>query len=173
MKAIKNSLVCALLLSCLAAAPAVAADMGSIANLLESLSDMTRAADRAHEDYLSAVNGGRDYSRYERDWRNRESSLERERIRIMARVADVPESRIRAMREEGRSWASIARRYNLDDDRFYGSSRYDRERDQWRGTPPGLAKKGGMPPGQAKKMYQDSDFGRGHGKGHGKGHDKW
>lgn len=65
-------------LFCLSAAPATAGSLDSFSDMLGNLSDMARAADRAHDDYLDAMNGGRDYGRYERDWRQRESSLERE-----------------------------------------------------------------------------------------------
>ena len=151
MKISRFACAAAALALCLWAAPAVSGSLDSLASMMENLSDMTRAADRAHNDYVDAMNGGRDYGRYERDWRQRESSLERERIRVMARMAGVSESRIRDMRRDGQSWGSIARRYDIDPDRFYGSSPYDHDRDKWRGTPPGLAKKGGMPPGLEKK----------------------
>ena len=163
----KSLLVLVMGLFCLSAAPATAGSLDSFSGMLGNLSDMARAADRAHDDYLDAMNGGRDYGRYERDWRQRESSLERERVRVMARMAGVSVSRIRNMRQDGLSWGNIARRYDIDPDRFYGKSPYDRDRDSWRGTPPGLAKKGGtppglekkggMPPGQAKKMHRYDD----------------
>ena len=163
----KSLLALALGLFCLSAMPAAAGSLDSFSDMLGNLSDMARAADRAHDNYQDAMNGGRDYGRYERDWRQRESSLERERVRVMARMTGASESRIRNMRQDGLSWGNIARRYDIDPDRFYGKSPYDRDRDSWRGTPPGLAKKGGtppglekkggMPPGQAKKMHRYDD----------------
>jgi len=102
--------------------------------------------------------GGRDYSRYDRDWRNAESRLERARIRTMAHIAGVSESRIRSLRDDGYSWERIARKYKVDPRRFgYGQSCYDHDRDKWKGVPPGLAKKGGLPPGQAKKFKEHHD----------------
>lgn len=164
----KSWLALGMALCCLSATPAVSGSLDSFSDMLGNLSDMTRAADRAHDDYMDAMNGGRDYGRYERDWRQRESGLESERVRVMSRMAGVSESRIRNMRQDGLSWGSIARKYNIDSDRFYGRSPYDRDRDNWRGTPPGLAKKGGMPPGQAKKggmppgqakkMHRNNDY---------------
>ena len=164
----KACLALAMALFWLSASPAVAGSLDSFSDMLGNLSDMARAADRAHDDYQDAMNGGRDYGRYERDWRQRESDLERARVRTMARMAGVSESRIRNMRQDGMSWGGIARRYDIDPDRFYGRSPYDNDRDNWRGNPPGLAKKGGtpaglekkggMPPGQAKKMRRNDDY---------------
>ena len=147
--------------------PAFSGSLDAFSDALENLADMTRAADRAHEAMQSAIHGGAPYDRYERDWRSYESQLERERIRVMARIAGVSESRIRDMRRNGVGWDQIARRYDVDPRRFgYGFSQYDRDRDFWRGTPPGLAKKGGMPPGQAKK---EGGFHEGRGHGNHKG----
>ena len=153
-------------LLCTASAPAMALNLGDFASALDSLATLSRAADDAHSALDRAVNGGKDYSRYERDWRTSERRLENERVRVMARMAGVSESRIREMRSNGEGWDRICRRYDVEPSRFgYGGSRYDHDRDSWRGTPPGLAKKeGGMPPGQYKKEHGD--------KGHGHGHDK-
>ena len=146
--------------------PSFSGSLDAFSDALENLADMTRSADRAHEAFQDAMNGGRPYDRYERDWRSYESRLERERIRVMARIAGVSESRIRDMRQGGASWERIARRYDVDPRRFgYGFSQYDRDRDSWRGTPPGLAKKGGMPPGQAKKDGYHEPRGHGNHKG--------
>ena len=146
----------ALAAACCLCTPVQAADLNVFANLLEDLGHATRAADHARESFEDAFNGGRDYSRYERDWRDSESRLERDRVRAMARIAGVSEARIRSLRDDGRSWSDIARRYDVDPARFgYGISRYDHDRDQWKGVPPGLAKKGGLPPGQAKKLDKD------------------
>lgn len=140
---------------CLAPLPAFSGSLDSFSDALESLADMTRAADRAHDALNDAMRGGRDYSRYDRDWRNAESRLERARVRTMAHIAGVSESRIRSLRNDGYSWERIARKYNVDPHKFgYGQSQYDRERDKWKGVPPGLAKKGGLPPGQAKKTKE-------------------
>lgn len=134
--------------------PAPAQNLDSFAEALESLADMTRAADRARDALDDALNGDKDYSRYERDWRDREIRLERERVRTMARIAGVSESRIRGLRRDGISWEAIARRYHIEPKKFgWGFSRYDRERDAWKGVPPGLAKKGSPPPGRAKKLH--------------------
>lgn len=136
----------------LAPVPAFSGTLSSFSDALENLSDMTRSADQAHEALQDAMRGGSSYDRYERDWRNAESRLERERVRTMARIAGVSESRIRSLRDDGYGWDRIARKYHVDPAEFgYGRSRYDHERDSWKGVPPGLAKKGGMPPGQAKK----------------------
>ena len=136
----------------LAPLPAFSGSLDSFSDALEQLADMTRAADRAHESLNDALRGGRDYSRYDRDWRNAESRLERARVRTMAHIAGVSESRIRSLRDDGYSWERSARKYNVDPRRVgYGQARYDHERDKWRGVPPGLAKKGGVPPGLAKK----------------------
>lgn len=130
-----------------------ASGLEAFSGALESLADMTRSADRARESLEDAMSGGRDYSRYDSDWRSQESRLERERIRVMAQIAGVSESRIRSLRDSGYGWDRIAKKYDVDPRRFgYGSSRYDSERDKWKGVPPGLAKKGGLPPGQAKKI---------------------
>ena len=147
----KACLALAMALFWLSASPAVAGSLDSFSDMLGNLSDMARAADRAHDDYRDAMNGGRDYGRYERDWRQRESDLERERVRAMARMAGVSESRIRNMRQDGMSWGGIARRYTIAPDRFYGRSPYDNDRDNWRGNPPGLAKKGGTPQGLKRR----------------------
>ena len=126
----------------LAPLPAFSGNLSNFSDALEQLADMTRAADRAHDALNDAMQGGRDYSRYDRDWRNAESRLERARIRTMAHIAGV----------------SIARKYKVDPRRFgYGQSRYDHDRDKWKGVPPGLAKKGGLPPGQAKKFKEHHD----------------
>ena len=97
------------------------------------------------------MQGGRDYSRYDRDWRNAESRLERARIRTMAHIAGVSESRIRSLRDDGYSWERIARKYKVDPRRFgYGQSRYDHDRDKWKGVPPGLARREGFRPDRRK-----------------------
>lgn len=122
--------------------PAFSGNLSNFSDALEQLADMTRAADRAHDALNDAMQGGRDYSRYDRDWRNAESRLERARIRTMAHIAGVSESRIRSLRDDGYSWERIARKYKVDPRRFgYGQSRYDHDRDKWKGVPPGLAKK--------------------------------
>lgn len=142
----------------LAPLPAFSGNLSNFSDALEQLADMTRAADRAHDALNDAMQGGRDYSRYDRDWRNAESRLERARIRTMAHIAGVSESRIRSLRDDGYSWERIARKYKVDPRRFgYGQSRYDHDRDKWKGVPPGLAKKGGLPPGQAKKFKEHDD----------------
>ena len=134
------------------ASPVQAADLEGFSDALEHLADLTRAADRARSAFDEAVRGGNEYSRYDRDWREREAELERERIRTMARITGVSESRLRDLRREGNGWERIARMYDVDPRRFgYGLSSADPDRDLWRGTPPGLAKKGGIPPGLAKK----------------------
>ena len=79
----------------LAPLPAFSGNLSNFSDALEQLADMTRAADRAHDALNDAMQGGRDYSRYDRDWRNAESRLERARIRTMAHIAGVSESRIR------------------------------------------------------------------------------
>lgn len=147
----KSCCFLAVTLLLLTAPTAQARDLSAFSDLLGALSDMTYAADRAQDAFTDAREHNRDSDRYERDWRERESSLERERIRAMARIAGVSETTIRRMRDNGTSWSSIARRYDVDARWFSGLSPRDDERDKWRGTPPGLAKKGGMPPGQAKK----------------------
>lgn len=138
----------------LCVAPAsYAGRLDAFSDALEELAEMTRSADRAHDAWEDAVRGKRDYERYERDWYERESRLEHARVRTVARMADVSESRIRELRRQGYGWDRIARQYNIDSRRFgYGLSRYDHERDRWKGVPPGLAKKGGLPPGQVKKL---------------------
>ena len=86
----------------LAPLPAFSGNLSNFSDALEQLADMTRAADRAHDALNDAMQGGRDYSRYDRDWRNAESRLERARIRTMAHIAGVSESRIRSLpRREG------------------------------------------------------------------------
>lgn len=80
----------------LAPLPAFSGNLSNFSDALEQLADMTRAADRAHDALNDAMQGGRDYSRYDRDWRNAESRLERARIRTMAHIAGVSESRIRS-----------------------------------------------------------------------------
>ena len=133
--------------------PAFSGNLEHFSDALSNLADMTSAADRAYD----ALKNARDddaYSRYDRDWRNAESRLERERVRTMAHIAGVSEARIRSLRNDGYGWERIAQKYHIDPGRFgYGHSRYDRERDKWKGVPPGLAKKGGMPPGQMKKEH--------------------
>ena len=71
----------------LAPLPAFSGNLSNFSDALEQLADMTRAADRAHDALNDAMQGGRDYSRYDRDWRNAESRLERARIRTMAHIA--------------------------------------------------------------------------------------
>ena len=93
----------------LAPLPAFSGNLSNFSDALEQLADMTRAADRAHDALNDAMQGGRDYSRYDRDWRNAESRLERARIRTMAHIAGVSESRIRSLRDDGYSWERIAR----------------------------------------------------------------
>lgn len=88
----------------LAPLPAFSGNLSNFSDALEQLADMTRAADRAHDALNDAMQGGRDYSRYDRDWRNAESRLERARIRTMAHIAGVSESRIRSLRDDGYSW---------------------------------------------------------------------
>lgn len=83
-------------------------------------------------------------------------------------MSGVSELRIRNMRQDGMSWGGIARRYDIDPDRFCGRSPYDNDRDNWRGNPPGLAKRAARlpvltrkavcPPGQAKKMRRNDDY---------------
>ena len=73
----------------LAPLPAFSGNLSNFSDALEQLADMTRAADRAHDALNDAMQGGRDYSRYDRDWRNAESRLERARIRTMAHIAGV------------------------------------------------------------------------------------
>ena len=135
----------------LAPVQAFAGSLDAFSDALENLSDMTRAADRAHDALEEAMRGGRDYNRYDRDWRTAESRLERARVSTMARIAGVSESRIRSLRDDGYSWERIARKYDIEPRRFGYSSPYDGKRDHWKGVPPGLAGKGGMPPGQLKK----------------------
>ena len=91
----------------LAPLPAFSGNLSNFSDALEQLADMTRAADRAHDALNDAMQGGRDYSRYDRDWRNAESRLDRARIRTMAHIAGVSESRIRSLRDVGYSWATI------------------------------------------------------------------
>ena len=50
--------------------PAFSGNLSNFSDALEQLADMTRAADRAHDALNDAMQGGRDYSRYDRDWRN-------------------------------------------------------------------------------------------------------
>ena len=115
----------------LAPLPAFSGNLSNFSDALEQLADMTRAADRAHDALNDAMQGGRDYSRYDRDWRNAESRLERARIRTMAHIAGVSESRIRSLRDDGYSWERIARKYKVDPRRCgYGQSRYDHDRDK-------------------------------------------
>ena len=102
----------------LAPLPAFSGNLSNFSDALEQLADMTRAADRAHDALNDAMQGGRDYSRYDRDWRNAESRLERARIRTMAHIAGVSESRIRSLRDDGYSWERIARKYKVDPRRF-------------------------------------------------------
>lgn len=163
-----------------------AADLGSIGDTLGSLGDLINEADRARERF-ERRQSDRDY---ERRWRDNEYRLEEARIDTLARKAGVSRDRIRDMRADGASWSDICRRYDIDPRSIgYGVrsyKNYDREhdddlyrgyyRDHPHGGPPGLMKKGGMPPGQAKKMSGDPDDGyddgnRGKGKGKGKGKD--
>lgn len=148
--------------------PAFSGNLSNFSDALEQLADMTRAADRAHDALNDAMQGGRDYSRYDRDWRNAESRLERARIRTMAHIAGVSESRIRSLRDDGYSWERIARKYKVDPRRFgYGSLATITIGISGRACPPdlprkaaslrGSAKKGGLPPGQAKKFKEHHD----------------
>ena len=135
----------------LAPLPAFSGNLSNFSDALEQLADMTRAADRAHDALNDAMQGGRDYSRYDRDWRNAESRLERARIRTMAHIAGVSESRIRSLRDDGYSWERIARKYKVDPRRFgYGQSRYDHDRDKWKGVPPALPRREGFRPDRRK-----------------------
>lgn len=156
-----------------------AADLGDIADSLGALGDLINEADRARERFEQRQS---DRS-YEREWRDREYRLEEGRIDTLARKAGVSRDRIRDMRRDGASWTDICRRYDLDPRTIgYGTRTYrgyDREhdddlyrgyyRDHPHGGPPGLMKKGGMPPGQAKKNqdYDDDAPGKGN-KGKGK-----
>lgn len=120
---------------------AAAGDLAPVSDALESLADLSRAADRANEVFLDAFNGGRDYSRYERDWREHEWRLEHSRVRALSRAAGVSESRIRHLRENGCGWGEIAHRYDVDPRVLgYGASPHDGERDHWRGRPPKYGK---------------------------------
>ncbi|MFQ8888273.1 MAG: hypothetical protein ACLR7Z_07935 [Bilophila wadsworthia] len=141
----------------LAPLPAFSGNLSNFSDALEQLADMTRAADRAHDALNDAMQGGRDYSRYDRDWRNAESRLERARIRTMAHIAGVSESRIRSLRDDGYSWERIARKYKVDPRRLDTAVSLRSRSDKWKGVPPGLAKKGGLPPGQAKKFKEHHD----------------
>ena len=132
----------------LAPLPAFSGNLSNFSDALEQLADMTRAADRAHDALNDAMQGGRDYSRYDRDWRNAESRLERARIRTMAHIAGVSESRIRSLRDDGYSWERIARKYKVDPRRFgYGQSRYGIS---GRACPPDLPRREGFRPDRRK-----------------------
>lgn len=132
--------LCALALG--APVRAAAGDLAPVSDALESLADVSRAADRANEAFLDAFNGGRDYSRYERDWRDHEWRLEQARVRALSRAAGVSESRIRHLRESGCGWGEIAHRYDVAPHILgYGSSPHDRDRDHWRGHPPKYSKR--------------------------------
>lgn len=139
-----------------------AADLGTLSDTLGNIGGVLRDADAARERYERRSSD----ANYEREWRDREYKLEETRVDEVARQAGVSRSQVRDMRADGRSWDEICRRYNVDTRRIgYGSSsnrNYDRDRDNDlyrgyydkhpKGGPPGLMKKGGMPPGQAKKQ---------------------
>lgn len=138
----------------------------SLTDTLDNLSDLSRSADDARAAYDRAKSSGGDYSSHERQWHERENRLENARVERLAKESGVSKSKIRSMRRDGESWENIARRNGQDPSRLgYGSSRYDHDRDGWKGTPPGLAKKGGMPPGQAKKMDKSRGYDDGHYRG--------
>lgn len=131
--------LCALALG--APVRAAAGELAPVSEALESLADVSRAADRANEVFLDAFNGGRDYSRYERDWHEHEWRLEQARVRALSRATGASESRIRHLRESGCGWGEIAHRYDVDPRILgYGSSPHDRDRDHWRGHPPKYSK---------------------------------
>lgn len=138
------------------------------ADTLSSLSDVLRGADDARDLYYRNRSGS-DAARYEREWRDREYALEEARIRRMAKEANVSPSRIADMREDGRSWQDIAKRYSVDPKVIYYGHRapdgYDRDHDHGLQERiykdhPGKAKghyKGTAdgPPGQYKKDKKD------------------
>ncbi|MFQ9867884.1 MAG: hypothetical protein ACLRWP_13535 [Bilophila wadsworthia] len=132
----------------LAPLPAFSGNLSNFSDALEQLADMTRAADRAHDALNDAMQGGRDYSRYDRDWRNAESRLERARIRTMAHIAG-GESRIRSCATTATAGSALpgnTRSIRVGSDT---GSLADHDRDKWKGVPPDLPRRRASA-GQAK-----------------------
>ncbi len=155
----------------LPSAPLMAQSLQDTASALDNLADMARQADRSRDVYQRALDSSAtDADRWKRDWMDRERNLENLRLKALSDYGKVRLDTLRNLRDSGTSWGDLARRYNLDPSRLgYGFSPYDRDRDSWKGTPPGLAKKGGVPPGLAKQDREDQFYDRGNGNGKGKG----
>lgn len=85
---------------------ATAGDLGAIADTLENMADVSRAAERAGESMKNAMEGrGPAYPDY--------YYPERRRAREMAEICGTSESRIIRLRHKGYSWDEIARRYRV------------------------------------------------------------
>lgn len=108
-------------------------ELGAVSDFLDGVSDMGRAADRT-SDAFEDLRQNR--SRYEYD--------EDRRVHEMARHYGRSPREIKRMRRDGYDWEEIESRHGR---RHYRHDDWDRE------IPPGLAKKGGMPPGQTKKYH--------------------
>lgn len=153
----------------LPSAPLVAQSLQDAASTLDNLADLARQADRSRDVYQRALDSSAtDVDRWKKDWVDRERNLENLRLKALSEYGKVRLDTLRNLRDSGTSWGDLARRYNLDPSRLgYGFSPYDRDRDAWKGTPPGLAKKGGVPPGLAKQDREDQFYDRGQGNGNG------
>lgn len=153
--------------------PAFAQSLEEGAKTFDRLADVTRQADRSRDVYQRALdNSAADVDRWKQDWLNRERNLEDLRVKALSEYGKVKQDSLRALRDSGTSWADLARRYNLEPSRLgYGFSRYDHDRDSWKGTPPGLAKKGGIPSGLAKQGHDDQFHDRGPNNSNKKGKD--
>lgn len=160
------------LLLCLAMTAPLAAradELRDLGTTLGVLSDLIREADYARQklDRISRQGRYDDAYRYERRWREYEYRLEEARVDRIARFADVSRMQVRDMRASGMGWPEICRYFGVSPRsigygyRLYDA--YDREFDDdlYRGYykshphggPPGLMKKGGMPPGKARKWH--------------------
>ena len=138
------------------------------ADTLSDLGSALRDADDARDRY-NRNKSDRDADRYEREWREQEYKFEESRIDRMAKEANVSRSQIRDMREDGKSWNEIGKRYNVDPQKVNyghkGPGNYDRDNDRdlqrrYYKEHPGKARghyKGTKdgPPGQYKKDKKD------------------
>lgn len=132
-----------------------ASEIGQAADMLFVLSDLVRSCDTAYEVLNRTDRNDKNYSRYDKEWRDLEKKLEKQRVLAFAGLAGLTEAVIWDLRKQW-GWDYLCDKYHIDRKRFYyGFSPYDHERDKWKGVPPGLAKKGGLPPGQAKKLGKD------------------
>lgn len=136
-----------------------ASELKQTADVLLVLSDLVRSCDTAYEVLNRTDRNDKNFARYDKEWRDLEKRLEAQRVLAFVGLAGLTEAAVRELRRQW-GWDYLCDKYRIDRKKFYyGFSAHDHDRDVWKGVPSGLAKKGGLPPGQAKKLGKEKKKG--------------